>query len=191
MRITGGKFRGRSLSSVVPKGTRPTSEKVRQAAASALAARNAIADAHVLDLFAGTGGYGFEALSRDAAAASFVDCNRRLLANIRVHAKQLEVESQIDTLALDLIQSPLESMKQLQKTATQPFSLVFWDPPYDSALKALEALQILVQLRLLAPNAWLLLEMSKRNLLAPPAFLSDVTTHKYGDTVILLGNVSS
>src|SRR5205807_4629989 len=87
-RIVAGSAGGRRLA-VPPSGTRPTSERVREAMFSALEATIGLADARVLDLYAGSGALGLEALSRGAATATFVESDRRVLEVLRRNATTL------------------------------------------------------------------------------------------------------
>lgn len=138
MRIIAGRFGGRKLTPV-GKGDaaahlRPTTDRVREALFSALEGGrygDPIEDAHVLDLFAGTGALGLEALSRGAAHVTFVENGRKSLSLLQANIALLGAE---DTriLKTDATRLPL---------ATTPATLVFLDPPYGKNLgqKALEA----------------------------------------------------
>ena len=86
MRIVGGRLSGRRFGAPGGRGTRPTSDRAREALGSALESRGAFDDAHVLDLFAGTGALGFEALSRGASDAVMVDCDPRVVRQIKQSA---------------------------------------------------------------------------------------------------------
>lgn len=121
-RIVAGRFGGRHLE--VPRsGTRPTSERVREAIFARLAHENALADARVLDLFAGSGALGLEAMSRGGSQLLLIDdaeaAIRACQANIR--ALQLEGAKAIRAGAGTF----------LQGTAGKPADLVFLDPPYN------------------------------------------------------------
>ncbi|MFD1341601.1 16S rRNA (guanine(966)-N(2))-methyltransferase RsmD [Litorisediminicola beolgyonensis] len=134
MRIVAGRYRGRPLTAVGkgdPKNhLRPTTDRVREALFNALAGGrygDPLEAAHVLDLFAGTGALGFEALSRGAGAVTFVEqgrTGRRLIAeNIRL----LDCADEARLLPVDATRLP---------AATDPAQLVFLDPPYGQALGA-------------------------------------------------------
>ncbi|MDZ4654602.1 MAG: 16S rRNA (guanine(966)-N(2))-methyltransferase RsmD [Coriobacteriia bacterium] len=125
MRVVGGRFRGRAL--VAPKGdsTRPTSDRVREAVFSTLVSRFDVLDhAHVLDLFAGSGALGLEAISRGATSATFVESRR---------AARDALGRNIDVLGVRSITSvdPRDAF-HLAGTppAGAPFPLLFLDPPY-------------------------------------------------------------
>lgn len=122
LRITGGEFRGRFIEA--PKGvaTRPTQSRLRQAMFNSIQAE--VPDATVLDLFAGSGALGFEALSRGAAKAAFVEDARGALRLIEKNARELGVEDRID-----IVSEPLpRAWKRVEPLG--PFSVVFADPPY-------------------------------------------------------------
>ena len=119
LRITGGALRGRRIQ--VPRGDlRPTSERARQAYFNIVADR--IIDARFLDLFAGSGIFSFEAVSRGASASVAVDKSRKSTGAISGTARELELP--IDTLNGDVVTT-------LSRLAGEPFDLVYADPPYD------------------------------------------------------------
>ena len=123
MRISAGEHRGRRLQS--PKGskTRPTSDLLRQALFNVLGPR--IQGASVLDLFAGTGALGLEALSRGAATASFVENDRRAVESLRANLATLKLTARSRVLVGDVF-SKLGRLQQ----AGERFDCVFLDPPY-------------------------------------------------------------
>src|SRR6185295_2764378 len=100
MRIVGGNLGGRVLRAPAGAATRPTSEKVREALFDIL---GAVDDAHVLDLFAGTGALGMEALSRGAAHATFVDAARPAVAAIRGNLRALGLADRAQVIAGDAV----------------------------------------------------------------------------------------
>lgn len=123
MRIVAGEFRGRKLHT--PKGVqiRPTTDRVREAIFSIIASR--IPDANVLDLFAGTGALGLEALSRGAAQAVFVDRGPEAIRLIRANIELCRAQSRARALQGSVLQV-------IQRLANQEetFDLIFMDPPY-------------------------------------------------------------
>lgn len=171
MRIIAGSAKGTRL--VTPKGwnIRPTLDRVREALFSILAAR--LPKARFLDLFAGTGANGLEALSRGAAQATFIDCDRRALAIIEKNL-QLTHLSAGRCLQLDL-------PKDLPRIAG-PFDIVFADPPYDFSAYA-DLLHAIDNAQLLAQNGLLILEHRQNTLL--PELSGKFTRRRiaeYGDT---------
>jgi 16S rRNA (guanine966-N2)-methyltransferase len=135
MRVIAGAFKGRRL--VAPRGpiTRPTADQVRIALLDTLMPY--LAGARVLDLFAGAGGVGLEALSRGAAQATFVERDARAVAALRENITALGVEARTRVLRLGVARA-------LERLASEGerFAIVFLDPPYDADLTAptLEAL---------------------------------------------------
>lgn len=132
MRIIGGEYRSRIIE--MPKGAeiRPTQDRVREAVFNVLADVNG---KRVLDLFAGSGAYGLEALSRGAEHATFVENNSRCLATIQANIDSLKIP---ETRFTVLRSSVLTSLPRFDKDG-EKFDLIFIDPPYhkDMARKCL------------------------------------------------------
>lgn len=129
MRIVGGTWRGRALQA--PRGvtTRPTADRARQALFDMLlhapwGGRAVVEDAGVLDVFAGTGALGLEALSRGAATATFIERGAEALTALRGNIAQLRATDRCAVLATDVLAVP----------AGMPCGLVFLDPPYGQDL---------------------------------------------------------
>src|ERR1700754_1439421 len=132
MRIIAGFLGGRRLPAKVSAGTRPTSDRVREALGSVLAGRGAFQDAMVLDLFAGTGALGLEAISRGAREVLALDSGAAALRGLQQNVRELGVETQLRQRRLDLLQRPervLEAVSGMLSEAHGPFSLIFADPP--------------------------------------------------------------
>jgi len=121
VRIVAGQFRGRPLQAPEGQSTRPTADRVREALFSMLASRiGSFEDLRVADLYAGSGALGFEALSRGAAHATFVDTDRAAATAINANGDKLGVTDRIRVLGA--------SAQNLPKT--DAFDLIFADPPY-------------------------------------------------------------
>jgi 16S rRNA (guanine966-N2)-methyltransferase len=122
MRVVAGAFKGRRLR--VPRGTRtrPTADRVREALFSML---GDVDGARVLDLYAGSGALGIEALSRGAASATFVDNDPRAVAALRRNLDAVGTEAQVRR----------QDALRFLSSARGAFDLVFIDPPYDSAVR--------------------------------------------------------
>src|SRR6185312_7285230 len=118
MRIVGGSLGGRVLRAPAGAATRPTSEKVREAIFNILPD---VAGAHVLDLFAGSGALGIEALSRDAAHATFVDFGKQPLQIIRGNLTELGLEARAAVVNGDAVAAAA-------RPGSAPWDLVFIDP---------------------------------------------------------------
>lgn len=172
MRIIGGRLGGRTL--IAPRGrrTRPTPERVREALFSIL---GSVEGLRVLDLFAGSGALGLEAVSRGAAELTLVDSARGAIDAIRRNVTSLEVEAEVRH------QTALGFLEQA-RDQRRVYDLVFLDPPYGEALRLAPALS-----QALAPvlglGASVVFESDRR---APPEFepLRRVDERRYGDTLI-------
>ncbi len=172
MRIIAGAFSGRPIAAPPGKGTRPTAGRVREALFNLLASRMSFDGTTVLDLFAGSGALGLEALSRGAASATLVERHSPSLAVARSNASALGVPVQaIRADVLTFLRRPLPA----------PFGLAFADPPYD--LAEIPDLPALVRPHL-APGALFALEHDNRHDFAAAPGL--VVTRAYGQTVVSL-----
>lgn len=178
MRIVGGAQRGLALAAPPPgKGdVRPTADRVRESLFNLLAHGghgDPVTGARVLDLFAGTGALGLEALSRGAASATFVDQGRVALDLLRRNVARMEAGARAQVLARDAT--------RLGPNSAAPYGLVFVDPPYGRELgaRALEAAQAGGWL---APGALVILE--ERAGAAAPAGLTPLDARRYGETMI-------
>ena len=168
MRIIGGRHRGRAIPVPRAEGLRPTADRTREAVFNILEhAPDGLdfAGETVLDLFAGTGALGLEALSRGAALATFIDHDGGVLHSIRRTAAAMGEARSITLLKLDATRLPPPA-----RTAGTPVVLAFLDPPYESGM-ASPALQGLAAKGWLAPDARCVVEVAAREPLAvPPAF---------------------
>ena len=169
-----GHLGGRRL--VAPRGlaTRPTTDRVREALFSTLAG---VDGARVLDLYAGTGALGIEALSRGAASAVFVESARPALAALRENLTSLGLSEITRVLA-----EPIARAVPRLAASSVPFDLVFADPPYDDVDDALAALEALRPA--LAPGARIVLEHAARRPPRPSTALDLLRTRTYGDTAL-------
>jgi 16S rRNA (guanine(966)-N(2))-methyltransferase RsmD len=176
MRIIAGAFKGRRLAPV--KGRiRPTAAKVREAVFSILGP--AVVGLRVLDLFAGTGALGIEALSRGAAAAVFVEDHPESLKVLRRNLADLGLADRTTVW-------PLPVTAALTKLAGlgESFGLAFLDPPYGGP-DAAAALTAMAGLNLLAPGARVVVEHSRRESLPEVCGgLTLLTVRRYGDTQV-------
>jgi 16S rRNA (guanine966-N2)-methyltransferase len=182
MRIVGGRLGGRRIAPPPGNVTRPTADRVREALASALAAREAIEGRRVLDLYAGTGALGFEMLSRGASHVVFVERDPRVGEHIRRTARELSVASEVEVLREDVT----KAKGQAAIVARAPYGLVLADPPYRDVTQAVEAISHLCAAGLLADNAVLLLEHASKVKLELPAEFVVVSSYRYGDTAVTL-----
>lgn len=176
-RIVAGTAGGRRLQ-VPPKVTRPTSDRVREALFSALQVVLDLDGLRVLDLYAGSGALGFEALSRGAAAATFVEADRRAADVLRANARDLGFAD------ITIIGRPTESV--VATSADKPFDLIFADPPYSITDAQLDkVLAALVANGWTAPGTLLIVERASRSQ-SPlwPAPVESLRDKRYGDTTL-------
>lgn len=182
MRIIGGNRRGLRLAEVgegdAAAHLRPTSDRVREAIFNLLingGYGNPVAGARVLDLFAGTGAMGLEALSRGAAEVVFVDDGAKALTLLRANVAKMRVEGETRILRQDA--------RHLPANPGAPFTLVFLDPPYGKQLGE-AALAAALKNGWLAPGAMVVWEESVAP--TPPADLVQRDQRRYGDTIVTL-----
>ena len=179
MRIVGGKHKGHSIAPPSGSATRPTSDRVRESVFNILAhgiAGLELEGARVLDLFAGTGAMGLEAISRGARFCQFVEDSAEARGLIRKNADALGV--------IGLVKIWRRDATDLGPCAPQPgFDLVFADPPYGKGLGE-KALISLVSGKWLNPGAIVVLEESAKAEVSAIDGLTPIDERAYGDTVI-------
>ncbi|GGM79805.1 methyltransferase [Lentzea pudingi] len=180
-RIVAGSAGGRRLK-VPPKGTRPTSERVREALFSSLEALVDLDGVKVLDLYAGSGALGFEALSRGAGHATFVESDKRAADVLKGNAKELGFA---DTVVVN------RTAEAYVSGEGEKFDVVFADPPYavgdDELAKVLRGV-----VPRLAEDAILIVERASRS--GEPAWPEEVESlraKRYGDTAVYWAQVRS
>ncbi|MBB6675497.1 16S rRNA (guanine(966)-N(2))-methyltransferase RsmD [Cohnella nanjingensis] len=161
MRVISGDARGRALKAVPGQSTRPTTDKVKEALFSMIGPY--FDGERVLDLFAGTGGLGIEALSRGAGEAVFIDANPRSIEVVRANLEATRLTEKARVYRNDA----KKAIKLLEQKG-EPFDLIFLDPPY--ALKDCDAL---------------LLDLLERGLAAPDAVavVEHESSFDYGDRI--------
>jgi 16S rRNA (guanine966-N2)-methyltransferase len=175
MRVVGGSLGGRVLKAPPGADTRPTSEKVREAIFAILPS---VEGARVLDLFAGSGALGIEALSRGAAHVTFFERAKPALAAVRANLDALGLGERATVVTGDAVALAARHLPPA------PWNLVFADPPYRSDL-ATRAVAALVATPRLAPGAVVVIEHDRRN--APPDALDSLLRtdqRRYGDTMV-------
>jgi 16S rRNA (guanine966-N2)-methyltransferase len=175
VRVVAGALGGRRLKAPLGRATRPTSDRVREALFSIL---GDLTDAGVLDLFAGSGALGIEALSRGASRAVFVDSDPRAIAAIRAN---------LDALGIAAPVHKRTALAYLNNASDGPFDLVFLDPPYSSASELAGPLSERLP-TVLTKSARIVSESDKRQPLLLTLPLLDERV--YGDTRIAIHSVS-
>ncbi len=177
-RVVGGTLGGRVLRTPSGGGTRPTSDRVREAVFSSLVSRAAVDGARVLDLFAGTGALGLEALSRGAAHATFVESDRRAAGLVRANVAALGVGDRCRVVG--------SAVAAFLAGAGHPaYDLVLLDPPYPLGEGDLAGVLAALADRWLAPDAVVVVERSVRS--PEPAWPSGLVGdgHRvYGETAV-------
>ena len=151
LRIIGGDWRGRKLRFPDAPNLRPTPDRVRETIFNWLAP--IIDGAHVLDLFAGSGALGLEALSRGAAFATFVDSHKKVTQALQDHLVLLNAKDKAEVVSMDGV--------RFLKQEAKVYNLVFLDPPYQLDFMA-KVVPLLEENGWLADNAMLYLEIEKR-----------------------------
>jgi 16S rRNA (guanine966-N2)-methyltransferase len=185
LRIVGGALSGRRFGGKVGKGTRPTSDRVREAIASVIEARGGFEGCVVLDLFAGTGALAFEALSRGAKRAVLVDRDPHAVKEIAASAAALGLSAQVRTTAIDLSVTD-RAASRIAQLGEGPFDRVFVDPPYDDVGAVPPLLASIGAAGLLAPSALLVLEHGAKTQVELGSPFEVVSRYRYGDTAVLL-----
>jgi 16S rRNA (guanine966-N2)-methyltransferase len=176
MRVVGGRLKGRNIASPTTQAIRPTADRLREALFNILihAYESPIADARVLDLFAGTGALGIEAVSRGAKFTLFVDNGSEARALLRNNVEALGLGGVTKVYRRDAADlGPAHPV--------EPFSLVFLDPPYRMKL-AEKALASLRDGGWLTPRALLVVEEAKDAAFAPPDGFEELERRAYDDT---------
>lgn len=185
MRIIGGKWKGRPLAAVRAPNIRPTTDRVREAIFSALFAQLAKRGMgweglRVVDLYAGTGALGFEALSRGAAFALLVEQDRRSAKVIRGNLEKLDAAKEASLVQCEVA----EWFERPLSGSEAPYNVVFADPPYAGG-EAAHVLDLISRSAKVAPGALVVVERSGKDEELPiPAGLKRLSVKNYGDTSV-------
>jgi 16S rRNA (guanine966-N2)-methyltransferase len=161
MRIIAGEWRGRAIEAPPGRGTRPTADRVRESLFSMLASRlGSFEDLRVADLFAGSGALGLEALSRGAGAATFVEAERDAVAAIRRNAGKLGASERVRIVIGSALALP----------RSEPFELIFADPPYEAG-SGTAVVRSIIDADWLASGGWLSVETERGQAVDPQDFV--------------------
>jgi 16S rRNA (guanine966-N2)-methyltransferase len=180
MRIIAGQWRGRPIEAPPAASTRPTADRARETLFSMLASRlGSFEELRVADLFAGSGALGFEALSRGAAHATFVEQDAEAVAVIRRNAARLGASDQANIAGGSALALP----------RSDPFDLIFADPPYASG-SGTAALRAVLTAGWLADGGWISIE-TERGDPVDPSGLTVETTRDVGRARLTLLRLSS
>ena len=184
VRIVGGRLRGRKLEAPKGVGTRPTSDRVREALMSSVTDRlgTGLGGAVVLDLFAGSGALALEALSRGASHAVLIERDRAALKVIEANAAALGLTDKVTIIAGDALGPALARARVLG-----PFTLLFCDPPYRiDQSRVATALAGLGRSGSIAQGAAIAWEHGAGGAVPEPDGYAQERTYRYGDTAVTL-----
>lgn len=173
MRIISGKYKGRNLSGFQIEGTRPTMDRVKESLFAMIQTK--VKGSICLDLFAGSGSLGFEALSQGASKCYFVDKNRKVIQTLKQNQEKLQVEEPIVLLHQDFKQALILFHEQKVQ-----FDLIFLDPPYDDYFIQ-ESLQMIEKYDLLKDQGMIICEYETESFTSSYEVLRE---KKYGDKKI-------
>ncbi len=157
MRVIAGKYRSRSLQSLPGDETRPTYDRLKETLFNVLASAGKIENTIFVDLFAGTGSIGIEALSRGAAYVYFVESNKKAANVIRANLESLGIVEGIEVLQ----QSAADGLRRLVESDCHP-DVIFLDPPYRMQGAYEQVLRIVAQTGILANSGIVVAEHEKR-----------------------------
>jgi len=175
MRVITGMYRGRTINTVKDLSVRPATERVRQTIFNMLANRMEFEGARVLDLFAGSGSLGLEALSRGAVHATFVEQGSDAVEYIERNVRAFRCEERTEILEMD-------AMRYLDSTQGQ-FDLVFADPPYSFEPTALIP-EIICDKGIVRPGGYLVVEHAGEVTLHTTSSYTAGPTKKFGRTIV-------
>ena len=165
MRIIAGAWRGRVIEAPPGQATRPTADRVREALFSMLTSRlGSFEELRVADLFAGSGALGFEALSRGAAHATFVESDAKASAVIRRNAEKLGATHRVQMLGGSALALP----------RSEPFDLILTDPPYSPGSGS-AVVEAVTKAGWLAPGGWMSVETSREDSVDPSELTIETT----------------
>ncbi len=180
MRIIGGKYKGRKLQHPSSSHIRPTTDRMRETLFNILShgTGNGFSDARILDIFAGTGALGLEALSRGAAHVTFVEKDRRSQEIIKKNIAELHAENITSLKPIDA-----KKIKNFKTT----FDYIFMDPPYYKSLIA-PLLQTIESEGLLQKDGIIIIEYASSENLEIPKFYNILKEKSYGQAKIMILN---
>ena len=180
-RIIGGEFKGRKFSVNIGDETRPTSDRVRESVFNVLSHQllllnKSLANCRVFDAFAGTGSYGFEALSRGSTQALFIDQSHTSLNLIQQTATSLRVNDRMFLKRVDMLNIDY---------SLQPYNIVFIDPPYNYELSN-KLLFVLVEKNYIADKTIIIFETKSNNIVETTTKFIVLKTLKFAHCQVIL-----
>lgn len=179
MRIIGGKYRSRKIKQPKLGSTRPTKDRIREAVFNVIAEK--VPGSDVLDIFAGSGAYGLEALSRGAKSATFVENNKQAIRVLKENIRSLGAEA--EKASRIIAEDALKAIEKLSASG-KTFDIVFSDPPYNKEL-ARKSLIMINRYDILKPLGFAVIEHHAQEGLPETAGgLSLLKQKTYGDIYI-------
>ena len=177
MRVISGKYKGRNLKGHDLKGTRPTMDRVKESLFASI--QNYISESKVLDLFAGSGNLGIEALSMNAKYAYFVDKNKEAYKTILENIKTLEIDN-----AKVLCMNYKDALKSCTDSNIK-FDIIFLDPPYKTDYIE-KSIELIDKYNLLNKNGLIICESDKLEKIIYKDTYRELKNKKYGDKYIVI-----
>lgn len=182
MRVITGKYRGRKLNTPADYDIRPTADKAKEALFSILA--NELYGSRVLDLFAGTGSLGIEALSRGAEYCVFADASGKSLKLVKENLEHCKVEEKTKVVAGDYRKVLKNLSDRVEDGLEEPFDIIFLDPPYNKGLLT-DAFELISQGKLLSQDGVIVAEHRKEEILPDEiAGFEKAKERRYGVVVL-------
>jgi len=174
MRIIAGKFKSRTIITPSGSATRPTTDRARESLFNVLNNLISFEDSNVLDLFAGSGALGFEAISRGAKSATFVERDRKAIVAIKANSSALHVEDNVEIVAADVY-------TYLAKKSQSKFDIIIADAPYDDARANDQLAMLIINGALLAPDGICAIEHRTGDRVVLPAGTEIIRELKAGE----------
>jgi 16S rRNA (guanine966-N2)-methyltransferase len=182
MRIIGGRLKGRRFPAKLPQGVRPTTDSARETIFNILLNYLDFKELKVCDVFAGSGAFGFESISRGAASCVFIDKNKKAVDFIRAFTAEAGIEPQ--KIIIEQRDALKFFSKPRQEGTAGGFDLIFMDPPYHSTLIN-SIISGILDNNYLSENGMLVLEMSSGEGFLPASRLEMLTERTIGQTRII------
>lgn len=180
MRIISGTYRSRTIITSKGDATRPTTDRARESLFNILSHNFDLDGIRVLDLFAGSGAFGLEALSRGASHVTFVENDRKALEAIAANIKSFDAEAAVSVIRLDVY--------KWLSGASGTYDLVFADPPYDDERTLAKLPEILFSSGLLLPNSVVICEHRTGSTVIPPSEVDILRVVTVGEAQFTLLN---
>ncbi len=179
MRIISGKFRGLKLFEVQSYDTRSTTDRVKESMFNILG--DNLHNSKVLDLFAGTGALGLEAISRGASHVCFVDNSKEAIQILQKNIDKVKLTSGVEIVHND----SLEVIKQIVKTKNVEYDYIFLDPPYQNLELYEKSLKEISKHKILSKNGIIIIECEKNQDINIGTEYYEIKTKKYGNTKLI------